>query len=73
LETVSTGVEVHIQIEHLDHIDHACLDMLAAWGRQHEATGGKLILEWHELEERYAAPQSTQDIAIKKKKLSAAV
>jgi len=71
LETVPTGAEVHIQIEHLDHIDHACLDMLAAWGRQHEATGGKLILEWHELQERYAAPQSPQDIAARNEKQSA--
>ncbi len=72
LETVPTGSEVHIQIEHLDHIDHACLDMLAAWGRQHEATGGKLVLEWHELHTRYAAPQSAQDLEAKSKKAAAA-
>jgi MFS superfamily sulfate permease-like transporter len=73
LETVPTGAEVHIQIEHLDHIDHACLDMLSAWGRQHEATGGKLVLEWHELEKRYAAPQSPQDIEARSEKVPEAV
>ena len=72
LETVPTGSEVHIQIEHLDHIDHACLDMISAWGRQHEATGGKLVLEWHELQTRYAAPQSLQDQAARSRKLAEA-
>jgi MFS superfamily sulfate permease-like transporter len=71
LDTVPTGSEVHIQIKHLDHIDHACLDMLSAWGRQHEATGGKLVLEWHELQTRYAAPQSAQDQAARRKKAEA--
>jgi hypothetical protein len=43
--------------------------MLSAWGRQHEATGGKFILEWHELQERYAAPQSAQDMKQRSEKL----
>ena len=72
LDTVPTGSDVHIQIEHLDHIDHACIDMLSAWGRQHEATGGKLVLEWHDLQSRYAAPQSAQDQAARRKKAEAA-
>lgn len=56
LETVKTGQEVHIHFEYLDHIDHACLDMLGAWEKQHEATGGKLIMEWKELRKRYRRP-----------------
>lgn len=56
LETVNTGEEVHIHFEYLDHIDHACLDMLSAWEKQHEATGGKLIMEWKELQKRYRRP-----------------
>lgn len=53
LETVPVGSEVHIHFEYLDHIDHACLDMLTAWEKQHQATGGTLELEWHELQKRY--------------------
>lgn len=56
LETVKTGQEVHIHFEYLDHIDHACLDMLSNWEKQHEATGGKLIMEWKELQKRYRRP-----------------
>lgn len=57
LEVVPVGSEVHVHIEHLDHIDHACIEMLQSWARQHEATGGALVLEWRELERRYAPPR----------------
>lgn len=60
LETVKTGQEVHMHFEYLDHIDHACLDMLSNWEKQHEATGGKLIMEWKELQKRYRRPGNEQ-------------
>jgi len=53
LEQVPRGHEAHIHVENLDYIDHACLDLLANWEKQHEATGGTLVLEWHQLTERY--------------------
>jgi MFS superfamily sulfate permease-like transporter len=56
LETVKPGQEVHMHFEYLDHIDHACLDMLSAWEKQHAATGGKLVMEWKELQKRYRRP-----------------
>lgn len=49
LEEIRPGAEVHIHFEHLDYIDHACLDLLSNWEKQHEATGGTLIIEWEEL------------------------
>lgn len=56
LETVPIGSEVHIHIEHLGHIDHACIEMIQSWARQHEATGGTVVMEWRELERRYNRP-----------------
>lgn len=62
LETVTPGREVHVHVEHLDHIDHACLDMLSAWEKQHNATGGTMVMEWQDLHDRYASPyQKMQD------------
>ena len=49
LEQVRPGVEVHVHFENLDYIDHACLDLLSNWEKQHEATSGKLVIEWEEL------------------------
>ena len=33
LEEVRPGAEVHIHFEHLDYIDHACLDLLVQLGK----------------------------------------
>ena len=49
LEQVRQGTEVHVHFENLDYIDHACLDLLGNWEKQHEASNGKLVLEWDEL------------------------
>lgn len=54
LERVPRGHEAHIHVEHVDYIDHACLDLLSNWEKQHVATGGTLVLEWHELVDRYS-------------------
>jgi len=49
LEQVPAGVEVHVHFENLDYIDHACFDLLSNWEKQHEASSGKLVIEWDEL------------------------
>ncbi len=53
LESSPFGAEVHIHVEKLDYIDHACLEMLSSWEKLHQSTGGTLIVEWSELVERY--------------------
>ncbi|MEL6237980.1 MAG: SulP family inorganic anion transporter [Pseudomonadota bacterium] len=54
LDRVKQGAEVHVHVEDLTYIDHACLDMLTAWRRRHEATGGTMKLEWETLARRYS-------------------
>ena len=56
LEAVSTGRELHVQFERLDYIDHACLDLLMNWQKQHEATGGSLVIDWEGLNARFRKP-----------------
>lgn len=53
LEEVRPGAEVHIHFENLDYIDHACLDLLSNWEKQHEITGGSLEIEWEELSSKF--------------------
>ncbi|MFN3075889.1 MAG: SulP family inorganic anion transporter [Alphaproteobacteria bacterium] len=53
LERIPAAAEVHVRFEDLEYIDHACLDLLTNWERQHEATGGTLVIEWQELSWRY--------------------
>jgi len=49
LEEVPANAELHVDLEHLDYIDHACLDLLMSWAKQHESTGGTLVIDWDSL------------------------
>ncbi len=53
LEALKPGAQVHVHIGDLEYIDHACLDLLSNWDRQHVATGGSLTIEWDELSKKY--------------------
>ncbi len=53
LEALQPGAEVHVHIQDLDYIDHACLDLLTNWDKQHKTTGGSLTIEWDELSQKY--------------------
>jgi MFS superfamily sulfate permease-like transporter len=53
LEQVPPSTELHVHFEGLSHIDHACLDLLLNWEKQHEATGGSLVIDWEDLGARF--------------------
>lgn len=54
LEEVPDSAELHVDFERLSYIDHACLELLMTWAKQHENTGGKLILDWDRLHGRFS-------------------
>ncbi len=60
LEEVPDSAELHVDFEHLNYIDHACLDLLMNWAKQREGTGGKLVLDWESLHGRFSADPSDQ-------------
>jgi MFS superfamily sulfate permease-like transporter len=49
LERVPDGGELHVDFDRLTYIDHACLDLLMNWAKQHEGTGGTLVIDWDSL------------------------
>lgn len=49
LEQVRPDAELHVDLERLEYIDHACLDLIMNWAKQHEATGGRLVIDWNSL------------------------
>jgi MFS superfamily sulfate permease-like transporter/carbonic anhydrase len=53
LEKVPPGVTLHVDLMGLSYIDHACLTQLMNWEKQHESTGGKLVLDWETLRARF--------------------
>lgn len=54
LETIDVaGAELHVHFEELTYIDHACLDLLMNWEKQHEASGGTLVIDWESLHAKF--------------------
>lgn len=53
LEQVAATSELHVRFEDLSYIDHACLDLLITWEKQHEATGGRLVIDWGSLTAKF--------------------
>ncbi len=53
LERVPPGVELHVDFEKLEYIDHACLELLMTWGARHQETGAGLVLDWETLRARF--------------------
>jgi hypothetical protein len=43
-------------MERLSYIDHACLELLMSWEKQHEATGGSLVMDWESLHAKFRGP-----------------
>lgn len=52
LERVPHGHEVHLVIDRLSYIDHACLELLTNWETQESQNGKSLVVEWNDLAER---------------------
>lgn len=54
LDAVPDDRELHVHIDQLDHIDHACLQLLSSWNTGRETAGKPgMIVEWDELTQRY--------------------
>jgi MFS superfamily sulfate permease-like transporter len=56
LEAVPRGAELHVHIDRLQHIDHACLDALHDWQKQHEKFSSSMVVEWDDLVARSGGP-----------------
>ena len=51
LAEVPAGAQVQLCAQRLAYIDHACLELLTTWERQHRAGGGSVIVSWERLEQ----------------------
>jgi len=53
LEQVRPGSDLQLHVEELNYIDHACLELIANWEKQHITTGGRLHIEWEALSNKF--------------------
>ena len=49
LDRVSPATELHVSLQDVTYVDHACLEQFINWEKQHEATGGRLVIDWDDL------------------------
>ncbi len=49
LDEVEPETELHVHLENLTYVDHACLELFVNWEKQHAASGGKLVMDWDDL------------------------
>ena len=52
LEAVEGGRDVHVHLEDVDYVDHACFEMLSDWRNEYESRGGSVTVEWDTLAKR---------------------
>ncbi|MCC7235040.1 MAG: SulP family inorganic anion transporter [Bryobacterales bacterium] len=72
LDSVPAGRMVHLHFEKLNYIDHACLELIHNWRKQHEELGSSLVVQWEDLEERYRAPLGGRPVDAHSKLISQA-
>lgn len=53
LEEIPEGIELHVDLSNLTYVDHACFESLMDWAKQHEKTGGSLIVDWSQLHGKF--------------------
>lgn len=53
LEKIRPNVELHVDLQQLTYIDHACFELLLNWAKQHEKQGGRLVIDWDTLHARF--------------------
>lgn len=67
LENIPGDAQLHVELDRLTYIDHACLELFTSWARRHESTGGQLVIDWESLHASFreglqtATPLKTAD------------
>ena len=53
LDALPQGPEVHVHLQSVSYVDHACMEALANWERQRTGKDSKVVVEWEELRAKY--------------------
>lgn len=56
LEHLPRESKVSVDISGLQFIDHACLELLSSWSKQHQTAGGTVDLDWEVVRARATQP-----------------
>ena len=53
MDALPMGWEVHVDMQNLGYIDHACIELMQTWEKSRASQGNTLVLGWDELFARY--------------------
>ena len=53
LDDIPAQTELHVHLERLTYIDHACLEQFVNWEKRHAASGGQLVMDWEGLTAKF--------------------
>ncbi|MDX2042000.1 MAG: SulP family inorganic anion transporter [Acidobacteriota bacterium] len=65
LESVPVGTTVKLEIDRLHYIDHACLDLISNWCKQHISRAGRVEVSWEDLQQRNLEREIASSVASK--------
>jgi MFS superfamily sulfate permease-like transporter len=60
LENINPGREVHVFLNNLHYIDHACLEFVMNWEKRYKENGGSVMLEWDVIAGKFPVYQSSK-------------
>ena len=61
LEELPGDAELHVCLEHVQYIDHACFELLMNWAEAHVVDGGSLIMDWDRLHGAFHSEAKSPD------------
>ncbi len=73
LHSVPANTELHVCMDELDYVDHACLELIMEWEQTHAATGGTLVMDWGELRAMFKSKRRTRHSKIASSAVTAQV
>lgn len=62
LDNVPANTELHVCMDELDYVDHSCLELIMDWEKQHESTGGTLVMDWGELHAMFRSKRRARPV-----------
>ena len=64
LDKLPADAELHVCLNRVSFIDHACFELLMEWADEHLADGGRLVMDWSQLHGKFnsAAPHDRCDV-----------
>lgn len=63
LENLPGDAELHVCLEEVDYIDHACFELLMNWAEAHVGEGGSLVMDWDQLHGAFRSETSFRNEA----------